>query len=488
MEAALSSDEFRVRQIVPGESTRSIGANRYMVDLASPEAVGALHAMVRGEQDSRVGAVINFMGLSEPFHQVGPSDHALPLAEGLFHVLRRFEADLRASAKQGGGWVYNFTSLGGKFGLDGGKELPLAQTGTLGMCKSVGKEWPGVRVKNIDLDPDMDPQMLFAQVAQEIVCDDGLTEVGFSGNERWTVQLVDVPADHSAREPLSLDADSVVLITGGAYGVTADAALHLARRAQPRLVLVGRSPLEQEPEDTRGLADAAALRHHFIQRMRQQGAAMTPAKIERAVQRLLKTRRIHANIAAMRQAGSEVEYHAVSVTDAEQFGQLIDDLYGRFGRIDGVIHGAGVIEDSLLAKKTTESFARVFRTKADGANVLAERLRPEGLKFLVFFSSVSGRFGNAGQIDYSAANEYLNKLAVHLDAQWPGRVVAINWGPWDAGMISEELRRLYRARGIELIPIEAGAEALIAELRMPQANEPEVTIACGIQAIAEIGK
>ena len=88
---------------------------------------------------------------------------------------------------------------------------------------------------------------------------------------------------------------------------------------------------------------------------------------------------------------------------------------------------------------------------------LARKLRPESLKFLVFFSSVSGRFGNIGQADYSAANEYLNKLAQHLDRSWPGRVVAINWGPWDAGMVSDQLREMYRKqRDIDLIPPAEG--------------------------------
>ena len=142
------------------------------------------------------------------------------------------------------------------------------------------------------------------------------------------------------------------------------------------------------------------------------------------------------------------------------------------------------MDDSRVGDKTAESLARVFETKVSSAMTLARKLRPEGLRFLVLFSSVSGRFGNAGQTDYSAANEYLNKLAAQLDHQWPGRVVAINWGPWDAGMVSDGLRAAYANRGIELIQAEDGARSLLEELCLPETHEAEVVLTCTPRQIA----
>ena len=146
------------------------------------------------------------------------------------------------------------------------------------------------------------------------------------------------------------------------------------------------------------------------------------------------------------------------------FGALIDELYRRHGRLDGVIHGAGVLEDKLLRHKTPESFERVFETKVAGARTLVERLRRD-VRFVVLFSSVSGAFGNRGQIDYAAANDALDKLAASLARELPGRVVSIDWGPWGGtGMVSPELEREYARRGIGLIDPERGVEALLAEL------------------------
>ena len=197
------------------------------------------------------------------------------------------------------------------------------------------------------------------------------------------------------------------------------------------------------------------------------------------MKRILKDREIIENIAAMRAAGSEVEYHAIDVRQHEPFSALIHQIYQTHGRLDGVIHGAGVVEDKFLRDKTSESFARVFSTKVDSALTIARSVRPDSLKFLVIFSSISARLGAMGQVDYTAANEVLNKLAAHLDAAWPGRVVAINWGPWHGGMVSEQLLRQYAARNISTIDLSAGARSLIEELRLARKSTPEVLLVAG---------
>jgi NAD(P)-dependent dehydrogenase (short-subunit alcohol dehydrogenase family) len=194
------------------------------------------------------------------------------------------------------------------------------------------------------------------------------------------------------------------------------------------------------------------------------GTAATPAELDRLARGLLARREIDRTLRAIRDTGCAVRYHAVDVRDASAFGRLIDDIYARHGRLDGVIHGAGVIEDKLLVDKTRESFDRVFDTKVQGALTLADKLR-DGVSFVVFFSSVSSAFGNRGQVDYAAANDVLDKLAHHLNDRIDGRVVSVNWGPWDSrGMVTPQLRREYERHGIGLIPLAAGPDSLLAEL------------------------
>jgi NAD(P)-dependent dehydrogenase (short-subunit alcohol dehydrogenase family) len=485
--AALASEGYRVRQVVPGEAVRQVSADRYEANLSAADQLRQLHELLAGPDGSPVGGVLNFLGLGQPFARPGCDDEVAPwkLCEWTFNTVKELEEDLRASAQEGGGWFVNFTALDGKFGLDGAEAPALAAAGTLGITKTLGRENPRVRVKNIDADRSLEPHVLVSRLIQELIAGDDLVEVGLTRHGRWRLHLHRDPVQ-TAGWPLPVDADSVVLLTGGAYGVTAAAAKGLAVH-KPRLILVGRSA-SPGPEDsqTRGL-DAADLRKRLIELARARGERVVPAEIERTMNRLLKDREIRANLIACQAAGAKVEYHALDVRNAGAFGQLLDDVYQRFGRLDGVIHGAGIIEDMRIRDKTPESFAKVFRTKVNSALTLANKLRPDSLKFLVFFASVSGRFGNTGQVDYSAANEFLNKLACSLNRQWPGRVVSINWGPWDGGMISDELRRLYASAGFQLIPLDEGVAALLAEIGLPRRQSPEVVISCSVEQMSRWG-
>lgn len=151
----------------------------------------------------------------------------------------------------------------------------------------------------------------------------------------------------------------------------------------------------------------------------------------------------------------------------------MDDIRTRHGRLDGIVHGAGTIQDKLLSDKDPASFARVFATKVDGARHLADAAADHGdapaPAFLALFGSVAGVFGNRGQADYAAANDALDTLAATpaWSRRFPGRVLAVDWGPWAAeagGMVTPELERMYASRGIPLIDPAEGTAAFLAEL------------------------
>ena len=273
-----------------------------------------------------------------------------------------------------------------------------------------------------------------------------------------------------------LDGDCVVLVTGGARGVTARISRALAERHRPTLVIVGRTAIEQEDPATSALRDAAELRSALIEQRRREKAELTPALVERDCQRILHAREVRENLERLRAAGASVDYRVCDVSDRAAFTDLIDSVYEHHGRIDGVVHGAGVIEDKLIRDKRSDSLERVMATKAGAALTLAERLRPDGLRFMVLFSSVSGRFGNRGQADYAAASEVLGRLAHALDRSWPARVVSIDWGPWAAGMVSPSLEQEFARRGVALIGLDEGARLFEQELAGGRKGESEVVI------------
>jgi NAD(P)-dependent dehydrogenase (short-subunit alcohol dehydrogenase family) len=475
--------------VLPGTTTRQVSADVYSVDLGSPEAVAQLRQLLTGSSGGKIGAVVNFLGVSQTFGVAGcvSPEAAQQVTLWSFNFLKEFAQELTEAAAAGGGWVLNLTGLDGQFGLSRtGGRMALTSAGLCGLFKSFRQEYQSVSVRNVDLDLSAPNALLAARLIEELAIDDPAYEIGLTVAGRSTLRLENTTPHASQLGEFPLGADSVTLITGGAYGITCDIAQRIAELSKGTLILVGRSPLpDEEPDETKAL-DATKLRLHLIAQRKAAGQPLVPAQIEQNLKRMLKDRQILANLAALEATGAKIEYHSLDVRDEEAFGGLIDDLYRRFSRIDGVLHGAGVIEDKLIRDKTPQSYANVFSTKVESAWVLAKRLRPEGLKCLVFFSSISGRLGNNGQCDYSAANEFLNKLADDLDRKWPGRVVAINWGAWDAGMVSDELRKIYASRNIHMIPVPEGVRFLEQELRLKGRREPEVTIACSVPALTKL--
>jgi acyl transferase domain-containing protein/NAD(P)H-dependent flavin oxidoreductase YrpB (nitropropane dioxygenase family) len=360
--------------------------------------------------------------------------------------------------------------------LAGGAAAMPPGAGLAGLLKCASREFPAVRACLIDLDFSEPAEQLAAAIESEILGGLGACEVMYRDGQRSTPTLVaEALPDAPAAAP-ALGRDSVVLLTGGARGITARVAVALARRTGCRIELVGRSALPGAAESacTAGITDTRQLRQALL----AQFPGGKPAEIEVLVQRLLADREIRKTLAEIGQAGSPLGYTAVDVRDRAAFAAHIDGIYARHGRIDGVIHGAGLIEDRLIRDKTDASFARVFDTKVEAALALREKIRADA-GFVVFFSSVSSVFGNRGQVDYAAANDVLDRMAGAWQAQVPGRVVSVNWGPWaDTGMVSDGVRGSYRRRGIGLIPQDQGVAALLRELGSGR-RDPQVVLMCG---------
>jgi len=232
--------------------------------------------------------------------------------------------------------------------------------------------------------------------------------------------------------------------------------------------------------DTADLTMEKDIKAALIKRFSSNGQSCTPVTVEKAYFGIIRGREIRRNIKKMRDAGATVHYFQANVCDEQQFGGLIDKIYSTFKRIDGVIHGAGIIEDKLLEDKSYDSFDRVFDTKTDSAFIIARKIHLDSLKFIAFFTSVAGFFGNRGQSDYAAANEVLNELALFIDGKTPGRVVSINWGPWKKkGMVTPELEKKFKRLGIQLIPTSAGPAMFEREIRCGGKGNVEVVIGDG---------
>jgi NAD(P)-dependent dehydrogenase (short-subunit alcohol dehydrogenase family) len=453
-------------------------------DLTDARSVTERLDAIRAQFLRPISGILHLLPLRHAAHPTAieaqhDAEHAV---RTLLHLTRGAASDLKGAGKGCRGWVIAATAMGGAFGAQSnGNEWVFGHGAIAGFIKTLVVEWPQVRCKVVDLEVDH-PSMVAERLVGEIECGADFAEVGFRGSQRITVRPMRNLLDEAERAESAIDPQAVLLVTGGARGITAAITIDVARRYQPTLVVVGRTAAasSDEPDHLEGVRSERELKAALIAEARRTGQPISAIAIEKAYTTLLHQREVRDNLNEMRRLGARVDYRQTDVVDDRAFGAVIEDTYRIYGRLDGVIHGAGVIEDALLEHKTPESFGRVFDTKMRSALTLARHVRPESLRFLALFTSVAGRFGNRGQIDYAAANESLNKLAMYLDVRWPGRIVSLNWGPWATlGLASGAVRQELIDRGMKPIEIADGCLAFDRELKYGRKGQVEVVLGHG---------
>ena len=377
-----------------------------------------------------------------------------------FGRVRAMAPVLRRAALQGGALLCSVTCLGGGFALEAAPPEDVDPTGGAwgGLTKTAAAEWTEVDCKSIDVDPN---RIDLASDVVRYALSKGPVEIGLGSNGPVTVVLEPQPVEPATRA--ALGPDDVVLITGGARGVTAEVAVAMAEAGQPRLILMGRSaePIG-EPDWLIGLDAEADIKRAIVV---QAGPGVSPQEVQAEYNRIRANREILRNLARISAAGSEVVYSSVDVRDPDAVRASLEPMVEAFGPITGLVHGAGVLADRNIEDKSDEDFAFVYNTKVGGLRSVLAALEGAPLKTMVMFSSSTARFGRRGQADYAAANEVLNKVAQAEAARRKGcRVVSVNWGPWDGGMVTPALKSMFSAEGIEVIGMESGAAYLLDEI------------------------
>lgn len=475
----------KVVKISKSSSQAEINNQSYSVNFADQSALAALVDEIRVKHGPITG-LIHLLPLEKPLSfcemNIATWRERLKIeVKSLFCLAKALAIDLRnAGLKNGGGWLVAAAVLNTQ--QNGNGNYFVGQAGIMGLLKSVAQEWPEVKCLAASLDISSAPLILAQQLFSEMTAKDGPVEVEYRELNRMAYKVKLAPLNPAKLEQLKISSDWVILATGGARGITAEVVYELAAKYKPTLLLIGRSPFPKEEESahTAGLSLEKDIKAMLIKKLRASGIQATPARVKADYSQFLKDREIRQNVERMRKTGAPVYYYQVDVQDEKGFGNLIDEIYAKFGHLDGVIHGAGIIEDKLLENKNPESFDRVFDTKVDSAFILSRKLKADSLKFIIFFTSVAGCFGNRGQADYAAANEVINKLAISLNNQWGGRVAAINWGPWKmSGMVTVEVENQFKERGIQLINLSIGSRMLEEEIRLGSKNDAEIVIGGG---------
>jgi len=314
------------------------------------------------------------------------------------------------------------------------EDLPYPDKSTvMGPIRVIPREFPGVTCSVLDIElaqrPDRsflsrllvqdddgatDPQTdLVNRVLEDLLAPPRNSVAALRGEKRFEssfrpTELPETTNDSSPR----FQKDGVYLITGGFGGIGLTIAEKMIRDAGANVVLLTRKPLPDREGWPR------YLRHN--------------SPNDPVVRRIRAVERLEA-------LGGTVMIAAADVCNVEDMRKVAADIRGKFGEITGVVHAAGVIDDGPLLTKSPASVEDVFTPKIHGAQVLDEVFPDGSIEWLALFSSTSTVTAPAGQIDYVAANEYLNAYAKSRAGD-ATRVVAVNWGIWnEVGMAAEAI-------------------------------------------------
>jgi acyl transferase domain-containing protein/acyl carrier protein len=315
-----------------------------------------------------------------------------------------------------------------------GKEVPEPQKAVIrGAVQVIPVEYPMISCRSIDIDyllaaPANESQHrlestehLLKIIETEIENSSDTPDLyaAYRNNQRWVQTYEPMPLEMSEPEPFILKEKGVYLVTGGLGGIGLVLAEYLAKNFKARLVLTGRSP--------------------FPHRDQWEEWLRTHDTTDETAGKIRKIRELQAS-------GADVLVICADVADMEQMQVAAARAVERFGKINGIIHSAGLPDGGVIPNRTKEMSETVLSPKVKGTRVL-DKLFLDGtgnhLDFLVLCSSISSVLSPLGQVAYCAANAFLDSYALYNAARNNTYTVSINWDSWqEVGMAVKAIKRL----------------------------------------------
>jgi enediyne polyketide synthase len=328
---------------------------------------------------------------------------ALPPAPAERHVELLLEG-ARAAHKGGDGFRFVLVQHGG---------------GAAAFARTLHLERTGVTTCVVDMPLNLDgaPSLIVA----EALTAQGHVEAHYDAlGVRRVPVLRPLPLDGNGASALPLTTADVLVVTGGARGITAECALMLARESGARLALLGLTGPEEDEE-------------------------------------------IAANLERMKAAGVVFRFYRVDVGDERAVREAVRKVESELGPVTGLLHGAARNVPCLIEKLDAETFAATLRPKVKGAENLLAAVDPARLRCLISFGSIIARSGLPGEADYGLANEWLTRLTEEWQQRHPHcRCLSIEWSIWSGVGMGARLGTLdaLERRGINPISPEQGVAML----------------------------
>jgi 3-oxoacyl-(acyl-carrier-protein) synthase/acyl carrier protein/NAD(P)-dependent dehydrogenase (short-subunit alcohol dehydrogenase family) len=367
-----------------------------------------------------------------------------------------------------GTFLVSATRLGGLFGYGpDGATAPLGG-GVAGFTKAYKRERGDSLVKVIDFETGRKTAGPADALVAETLTDPGVVEIGYWNDNRYAITLVEEPAADGG-QGLTLDQNTVFLVTGAAGGITSAIIGDLAAASGGTFYLLDlvAEPARDDQQIALFRAGKEALKQHLIDEAKGRGEKVTPAQIDKQIMAVERTEAALRAIESVEAAGGKAFYRSVNLLDSPALTAVVDEIREQYGRIDVLVHAGGIEISRTLPDKDFNQFSLVYDIKSDGFFSLLKAAKGMPIGATVSFSSVAGRFGNNGQTDYSAANDLLCKITSSL-RQWRPETkgIVIDWTAWgDIGMATRgSIPRIMEMAGIDMLPPAAGVPTVRREL------------------------
>ncbi len=465
------------------ESLRKRGVEVHVAEGESRETLAA--AVTTWAADRGVQGVFFLRGLDpEPaFQAIEPEAFRRMLERGPRTLFTLSKAIYDSLGKPGAFFV-TATRMGGTLGY-GSRPCTAPISGALsGFTKALSRELPGAVAKVVDFEATATAEHISQIVVEEAERDPGAIEVGHADGLRFGITLLGV--EGSKGEGLTLGPDTVFVVTGAGGAITSAITADLATRSKGTFHLLDLAPLPDagNPDLARIRTDREGLKKEVTERLRKTQERVTPVMVDRELGRIERDVATLEAIRGVEKAGGRVHYHACDVTD----GAAIERIVQGIDKVDVLVHAAGLERSRPVDSKDAKEFDLIFDVKAMGIYNLLRALRDKPLAAMVSFSSVAGRFGNAGQVDYSAANDLLCKLTSAMQHLRPGtNAFVADWTAWGGiGMATRgSIPEIMRRAGIDMLDPAEGIPVVGNELVRGSRGETVVAGALGYLVTAK---
>ena len=421
-------------------------------------------------EDPNIQGIVYLLGANvKKFDKkVSPHTELTKYVMPLFIALRVFEKGLANRSDADTFFAVN-TKIDGTFGYTTKDEFnPISGAlcgGTTCYRKDV-YERTGAIAKLLDFEPTVTPDEMAVKTMDEVLHGDLRLMIGTRGGERTTILSVPVRLDRSVKH-FDLTGKTIIF-TGSGRGIGAMLSQKIAAQYHSKIIVLDIIEIQEKTPlwATMNEAELAALKKQIWEDLKADPTQKaTPVLLERAFGRVKDSITLYNNLQKLRELGSDVEYYHCDVLNSSMVKEVCTKIKAKNGRVDGLIHFAGLERSKLIYDKDPAEYYRIFDVKATSfASFLANNIVKDG-GFFAFASSIAGKYGNLGQSDYASANDYLAKSAFSLTNQGY-RAVAIAMSAYkNVGMgVRAGVETFLRSNGVDFVDPEDGMQIFLDEI------------------------